>query len=205
MTWKGESRRHSLSRKGIKTNIDQHKRLSVRNYVARGKQGYFGTDIDLETSLGEYGFVMKKSDYHDYPDEYWVIYKMAHPNSYGSGYIRESELDALIQGKEWLDEEEIISMLDTFGITSKEEWFELPVEHKLSDIMGYWGYENIMGTDYYPNGMVWAYEKIGIDIDPEIHKKVTRYNDLKEKQRNDNLNYEMADELGVLEIESEFW
>ena len=36
MGWKGESRRHSLSRKGIKTNIDPHKRLSVGNYVARG-------------------------------------------------------------------------------------------------------------------------------------------------------------------------
>ena len=36
MGWKGESRRHSLSRKGIKTNIDDTKRLSVRNFVARG-------------------------------------------------------------------------------------------------------------------------------------------------------------------------
>ena len=36
MGWKGESRRHSLSRKGIKTNIDQHKRLAVNDYVARG-------------------------------------------------------------------------------------------------------------------------------------------------------------------------
>ena len=36
MGWKGESRRHSLSRKGIKTNIDKTKRLSVRNFVARG-------------------------------------------------------------------------------------------------------------------------------------------------------------------------
>ncbi|MCK4545418.1 hypothetical protein KAU43_07755 [candidate division WOR-3 bacterium] len=36
--WKGESRRHSLSRKGIKTNIDKTKRLSVRNFVARGEQ-----------------------------------------------------------------------------------------------------------------------------------------------------------------------
>ena len=37
MGWKGESRRHSLSRKGIKTNIDKTKRLSVRNFVARGR------------------------------------------------------------------------------------------------------------------------------------------------------------------------
>ena len=36
MGWKGESRRHSLSRKGIKTNIDKTKRLSVRSFVARG-------------------------------------------------------------------------------------------------------------------------------------------------------------------------
>ncbi|MCK4545428.1 hypothetical protein KAU43_07805 [candidate division WOR-3 bacterium] len=41
MGWKGESRRHSLSRKGIKTNIDKTKRLSVRNYVARGKSQRF--------------------------------------------------------------------------------------------------------------------------------------------------------------------
>lgn len=40
MGWKGESRRHSLSRKGIKTNIDDHKRLSVRNFVARGYEGF---------------------------------------------------------------------------------------------------------------------------------------------------------------------
>lgn len=37
MGWKGESRRHSLSRKGIRTNIDKDKRLSVKNYVARGE------------------------------------------------------------------------------------------------------------------------------------------------------------------------
>lgn len=38
MGWKGESRRHSLSRKGIKTNIDKDKRLSIKNYVARGSK-----------------------------------------------------------------------------------------------------------------------------------------------------------------------
>jgi len=37
MTWKGESRRHSLSRKGIKTNLPDGRRFDVSNYVARGK------------------------------------------------------------------------------------------------------------------------------------------------------------------------
>lgn len=36
MAWKGESRRHSLSRKGIKTNIDQERRLDVSKFVAKG-------------------------------------------------------------------------------------------------------------------------------------------------------------------------
>lgn len=34
--WSGESRRHGLARKGVKTVIDDDKRLAVNNYVARG-------------------------------------------------------------------------------------------------------------------------------------------------------------------------
>jgi len=37
MAWKGESRRHSLARKGVKTNIDGGRRFDVSNFVARGK------------------------------------------------------------------------------------------------------------------------------------------------------------------------
>lgn len=35
--WHDDSRRHSLARKGIKTNIDGSKRFDVSNYVARGR------------------------------------------------------------------------------------------------------------------------------------------------------------------------
>jgi len=38
MGWKGESRRHSLSRKGIKTNLPDGRRFDVSNYVARGRK-----------------------------------------------------------------------------------------------------------------------------------------------------------------------
>lgn len=57
--WKGESRRHSLARKGIKTVIDDHRRLAVNNYVARGESSRdeFATGESLEafldTPLGE--------------------------------------------------------------------------------------------------------------------------------------------------------
>ena len=38
MGWKGESRRHSLSRKGIKTNLPDGRRFDVSNFVARGNE-----------------------------------------------------------------------------------------------------------------------------------------------------------------------
>ena len=38
MGWKGESRRHSLSRKGIKTNLPDGRRFDVSNFVARGNR-----------------------------------------------------------------------------------------------------------------------------------------------------------------------
>ena len=34
--WRGESRRHSLARKGVSTNIDGDRRFDVSNFVARG-------------------------------------------------------------------------------------------------------------------------------------------------------------------------
>ena len=36
MTWKGESRRHSLARRGVKTVIGGNRRFAVNNFVARG-------------------------------------------------------------------------------------------------------------------------------------------------------------------------
>ena len=36
--WKGESRRHSLARKGVKTNLPDGRRFDVSKFVANGKQ-----------------------------------------------------------------------------------------------------------------------------------------------------------------------
>ena len=85
-------------------------------------KNYQGTDVNLETSLEEYGFVARPITV-DYADEYFVIYKMD-DNQYGSGHIRESELDAIVKGTEWASEEDVNSMLETVG-ASKEEWFDL--------------------------------------------------------------------------------
>lgn len=125
-------------------------------------KNYQGTDVNLETSLEEYGFVARPITV-DYADEYFVIYKMD-DNQYGSGHIRESELDAIVNGTEWASEEDVNSMLETVG-ASKEEWMDLPFTSKFSDLVSYWGTENIMGTDYYPNDKNWAFEEIGLESD----------------------------------------
>ena len=127
-------------------------------------KNYKGIDADLETSLEEYGFVARPITV-DYPDEYFVIYKMGE-NEYGSGHIRVSELDALVNGIEWASDDDINSMLETVG-SSKEEWMSLPFESKFNDLISYWGTENVMGTDYYPNDKKWAFEEIGIDESEE--------------------------------------
>jgi hypothetical protein len=108
-----------------------------------------GTDADLETSLFEYGFVAKQPQNKDYPDEWFVLYRI-NDDAFGTGWIRESELNAIIEGKEWADEKDIAGFLESVGSGSKEEWLQLSFQHKFSDLINHWGYENIMGTDYSP-------------------------------------------------------
>jgi hypothetical protein len=127
-------------------------------------KNYQGTDVNLEISLEEYGFVARPITV-DYADEYFVIYKMD-DNQYGSGHIRESELDAIVNGTEWASEDDVNSMLETVG-ASKQEWMDLHFTSKFSDLVSYWGTENIMGTDYYPNDKNWAFEEIGLESDSD--------------------------------------
>jgi len=44
--WHRESRRHSLARKGIRTVVDDNRRLAVNRYVARGHTYLTGSDIE---------------------------------------------------------------------------------------------------------------------------------------------------------------
>lgn len=122
---------------------------------------WFGVDASLNISLEEYGFVATQRADKDYDDEYFVVYKISN-DAYGKSYIRESELNAIIEGKEWADEDDIKSFLDFCGV-SKEEWLDSRFEHKLSDLLGYWGHQNIMGIDYYHWDKSHAYSLIGLD------------------------------------------
>lgn len=155
-------------------------------------KNYKGIDADLETSLEEYGFVARPITV-DYDDEYFVIYKMD-DNQYGSGHIRESELDNIVKGTEWANEEDVNSMLETIG-SIRDEWFDLPFTSKFSDLVSYWGTENIMGTDYYPNDKKWAFEEIGLESDDD--NESDNQKELEEYQKDEEEEFEKGGDVGM--------
>jgi hypothetical protein len=115
----------------------------------RGKQ-WQGTDRDLETSLFEYGFVAVQLPDRDYPDEWFVVYDFGNHKQFGTGHIREKELDDLVSGKEWATKKDVAGLLDSLGVDTVAQWKDALFVLKFSDLMGYWGIENILGSDYYP-------------------------------------------------------
>lgn len=106
------------------------------------KKEWFGTDASLEISLHEYGMVATAGK--DYEDEYFVLYKVS-DNAYDTGYIRENELNNLMKGNSWVEPQDILKFT---GLTL-DEWMELSFIHKLSDLVGYYGFGNLMGSSYH--------------------------------------------------------
>jgi hypothetical protein len=115
-----------------------------------------GVDVNLVTSLTEYGFIAAHTG-KDYPDEWFVVFQ-AGQGWYDTGHYRESLLDDLVNGKEWMTEEQVTSMLSSAGLT-KEDWLASHFVNKVSDLLMYCGYENIFGTAYYPITEVEAIER----------------------------------------------
>ena len=110
---------------------------------------WHGVDRDIHTSLLEYNFILT----HDMPDckekdEWFVLYRIG-KNAFGWSYIREHELDAIIKGEEWAHQKDIEGFLSFVG-SSKTDWLNYNVVTKLSDLISYWGFDNILGTEYDP-------------------------------------------------------
>jgi hypothetical protein len=132
-----------------------------------------GTDVNLMTSLEEYGFVATVNENCTEEGEHFVISKVGE-QSYNYGYVLESSLDKLINGEEWAKEEDIKGFLDSCGC-SKEEWLKKSFVNKLGEIFTYFGADDIMGTSTTHENKAWAYEQIGLDIndyeEPEEYKR----------------------------------
>ena len=111
------------------------------------KQTFYGCDASNEISLFEYGLLVSNEEHEDGSGTHFCIYKQG--EGYGCGHMSESVVNGFIEGKEFMDEDDIEAFLSWLGL-SKDEWLELSMAPKLQDLLQYWGSDNIFGTDYYP-------------------------------------------------------
>ena len=68
--WHGESRRHSLARKGVKTTLPDGRRFDVSKFVARGEHNLY------------YSVVGEKSHYFDFSEGYGERWEVWQPDFY---------------------------------------------------------------------------------------------------------------------------
>ena len=112
MGWKGESRRHSLARKGIRTNIDKDRRLDVSTFVAKGRNPYTYHRTKLE--IGQLW-----QDGHKAGNDYFLIIGLEN-NMIIGGYI---DLDLY-----WSDAEVIIEEIVEPKIFTIIEFEDRPMD-----------------------------------------------------------------------------
>lgn len=110
------------------------------------KFSFHGIDASNETSLLEYGLLVSNELHEDGSGTQFCVYRID-DNHFGTGHFKESELDAIVRGEEWANEKDINRFLSFVGM-DKDEWLDLPFVAKMSDLINYWGSENICGTDY---------------------------------------------------------
>jgi hypothetical protein len=107
-----------------------------------------GIDANNEISLLEYGLLVSQYEHEDGSGTHFVVYRIDEDN-FGTGHTSEEDLNNIVNGEEWAKEEDIKLFMDFCGLT-KTDWLGMSLVNKLHDLIQYWGYENIMGTDYAP-------------------------------------------------------
>ncbi len=108
---------------------------------------FCGIDSSLEISLLEYGLIVSNEVHDDGSGTHFCVYKCN--GGYGTAHVSEEDINNLINGKEWANEEDINSFLSFVGM-KKTDYLQTSFVNKLYDLISYWGSDNCMGTDYYP-------------------------------------------------------
>lgn len=116
---------------------------------------YDGVDANLETSLYEYGLIwIKGTEGHE--KDYHFIYGVS---------VRESEagdmeyyqfdwgdipIDCdLMKEFDWVDWNEVLKCMGLDGVEIIE-YLKNDIPSIISDLLSYYGYENVFGSSYYP-------------------------------------------------------
>lgn len=105
-------------------------------------QGFTGADASLAESLFEYGWCWRALD----NGEILFVYRV-HGDGENAKFNRctlKADLDARSEWN-WVKWADLMSFL---GMT-ESEWFALPLEHKLGDLIAHYGTEEILGACYW--------------------------------------------------------
>lgn len=102
-----------------------------------------GVDVSLEISLFEYGFICAPCALK----EYFVVYNPNTGNGFHTAIVQPKDVNALITGNSWASDKDIASFLSFVGCFA-EEWLDASFVTKLSDVISFWGWENIVGSEW---------------------------------------------------------
>ena len=106
---------------------------------------FYGTDASLDISLLEYGLLART--WETAKDTYQFIYvtewkHYAEPKSFDITVLSNNEINEIFD-----DLNDDNGLLDFVGM-NETQWKELDVTHKVSDLIRYYGIENIFGISY---------------------------------------------------------
>lgn len=123
------------------TTIDTH--TNALDSISKLKAaGFTGPDASLDVSLFEYGIAYKVTD-----NEILFIYG----TQYGyDEYIRfdRCTINTDINIAEEYDWADLKTVQSSNGYSTKD-WNALPLEQKITDLLRYYGYENLFGSSYW--------------------------------------------------------
>lgn len=103
---------------------------------------WYGIDASNEISLLEYGLLVKKEP--DKDDQYKIIYRV-NSTQFDFCHFSEKEVNEFLN-EGWFNTE---GFLNYCGMT-ENAWLKMNIANKLSDLLTYYGFENICGTCYSP-------------------------------------------------------
>ena len=112
------------------------------------KSKFYGTDKSNETSLLEYGLLVYREPHEDGSGTQFCVYRI-NEDAFGNAHMHEDEIVPLLNGNEWMSNEDIAGFLDYVG-SDKDAFLAENLASKLHSLVSYYGYENIFGTDYSP-------------------------------------------------------
>lgn len=111
------------------------------------KRGFYGVDANLKISLFEYGLACCEQTTNDCTPELLFYYgtKQDQDGNFTRFDWSIMAINTDIQSDyDWVDFDKIYS----FTGLNAESWHALPLFNKISDLVSYYGQENVFGTSY---------------------------------------------------------